>query len=151
MRSLFGMFALVLLSGCALGSHWTRASNTLPDFTDAPGAWRSVKVPMSDGVKLHTRVLLPENNDGTRPSPLVIIRNAYPHPLVYAGECDLLARYGIGCVVQDIRGRGESEVFLEPVSALLERTRGERVGAPRREADGARWAISPRGTLSGCG
>jgi putative CocE/NonD family hydrolase len=106
--------ACVLPGGCALLSHRTRASNALPDFTDAPGAWRDVKVPMRDGAKLHTRVLLPHGNDGTRKAPLVVIRNAYPFALVYELECDVLVRYGIGCVVQDVRGRGESEGVWEP-------------------------------------
>ncbi|MFZ9888773.1 MAG: CocE/NonD family hydrolase [Myxococcota bacterium] len=69
---------------------------------------------MPDGTLLHTRILLPRTARERGPVPVVIIRNAYPIALLYEGQCDLLTRYGIGCVVQDVRGRGKSEGQWEP-------------------------------------
>ncbi len=106
--------ALVVVgsSSCALPWQALRAANDLPPFTASAGWWRSLAVPMRDGVKLHTEVLLPE---GAAHAPVVLIRTPYEQDIVYLAPCELLVRYGIGCVVQDVRGRRESRAAWAPL------------------------------------
>ncbi len=62
-------------------------------------------VPMRDGVRLATSVFLPR---GECPCPVALVRTAY-NRMGVAGWADGLARRGIGLVVQDTRGRYDSE------------------------------------------
>ncbi|PTL76128.1 CocE/NonD family hydrolase [Vitiosangium sp. GDMCC 1.1324] len=82
-----------------------RDSHHLPAFTHRAGAWRTERVRMRDGVELSTRILLPE---GVERAPVVLIRNPYDIRFLFELDCDLFARYGMGCVLQDVRGRLDS-------------------------------------------
>jgi hypothetical protein len=79
-----------------------RSSHSLPAFTHRPGDWRTEAVRMRDGVELSTRILLPE---GVERAPVVLIRNPYDLGPFIELSCDLFVRYGLGCVLQDVRGR----------------------------------------------
>lgn len=105
---------LLLLLGCALGAcglvrnyiqEDRQSSYELPAFTHEAGDWRTERVRMRDGVELSTRVLLPE---GVERAPVVLIRNPYDLRFLFELSCDLFVRYGMGCVLQDVRGRLDS-------------------------------------------
>jgi putative CocE/NonD family hydrolase len=89
-----------------------RSSNGLPDFTHDEGSWRELDVPMRDGVKLRTHILLPR---GVEKAPIVLMRNPYPRDILFTFACSVFVRYGIGCVVQDVRGQRDSEGEWEPL------------------------------------
>ena len=74
----------------------------LPEYEYTDVEISSLKVPMRDGVELHTRVFMPK---GPGPWPTVLIRDPYSFSQFY---CQLLARYGYACIQQDVRGRYES-------------------------------------------
>lgn len=103
-KALLGLL-LVLVAGCSLPYHAVRKNYELPDFTNGAGSWRTVDVTMRDGVKLKTHVLMP---DGVERAPVVLMRNPYPYDVLFTLPCGVYARYGIGCVVQDVRGQRES-------------------------------------------
>lgn len=93
-----------------------------PENLRTMNTYRNIKVPMRDGVRLATTVCLPE---GDGPFPVVLVRTAYnrvgiPGPAY--------AERGLALVVQDVRGRYDSE--------------GEYYPFINEEADGAdtlRW------------
>lgn len=71
-----------------------------------------VKVPMPDGVALSTDVYLPAAGG---PSPVVLIRTPYGNntePLI--ARAQFLADHGYACVIQDCRGRWDSEGSYAP-------------------------------------
>lgn len=103
---------LMMSSGCSIFQGIVRSSNGLPEYTHAEGAWRHVDVPMRDGVKLKTHILMPA---GLERAPMVLIRNPYPRDLLFTLSCGVFSRYGIGCVVQDVRGQRESEGEWHPL------------------------------------
>jgi putative CocE/NonD family hydrolase len=104
---------LLLLCACGLPYHVVRSHYDLPAFTSDATDWREVKLPMRDGVKLMTRILMPEGVDH---APVMLIRNPYQLlPTALRVECGVYARYGIGCVIQDVRGRLDSEGDWEPL------------------------------------
>jgi uncharacterized protein len=80
-----------------------------PSFATAD----TVMVPMSDGVKLATDCYLPE---GEGPFPVMLARSIYGKSFG-KNASEAYVSQGIACVVQDARGRGESEgefrVFLD--------------------------------------
>lgn len=94
--------------------------NDLPPFSNDSGRWHDVDVTMRDGVKLKTHVLMPE---GASHAPIVLMRMPYEVDIVFTVPCELYARYGIGCVVQDVRGQRQSEGTWSPV--VHEREDGE--------------------------
>ena len=102
----------MLVCGCSLPQAIVRSSNALPEFTSTAGAWRELDVPMRDGVKLHTHVLMP---NGLERAPVVLMRNPYPRDILFKFSCSVFAHYGIGCVVQDVRGQRESEGEWSPL------------------------------------
>lgn len=108
---LFWLSAVVLTS-CALPQYWIRTQNDLPEFTHRQGAWRDVDVTMRDGVKLKTHILMPE---GVERAPIVLMRNPYPRDFIMKLSCSMLSRYGIGCVLQDVRGQRESQGEWQPL------------------------------------
>ncbi len=103
------MFAL---TGCSIVQGVVRSSNGLPEYTNSEGTWRHLDVPMRDGVKLKTHILMPA---GLEKAPMVLIRNPYPRDILYTLSCGVFTRYGIGCVVQDVRGQRESEGEWHPL------------------------------------
>lgn len=105
MRRALPVLLLVVTSGCVIPQALVRSGNGLPAYTHDEGAWFDVDVPMRDGTKLKTHVLLPR---GVERAPIVLMRNPYPRDLVFTFSCGVFARYGLGCVVQDVRGQRES-------------------------------------------
>lgn len=103
---------VAVAAGCSLPHAYVRASNDLPEFTSTPGSWRDLDVPMRDGVKLKTHVLMPA---GVERAPVVLMRNPYPRDILFTLSCGVFAHYGIGCVVQDVRGQRESEGEWQPL------------------------------------
>lgn len=97
---------------CSLPQQIVRSSNGLPDFTHGEGTWRHLDVPMRDGVKLKTHVLMPE---GLERAPIVMMRNPYPRDILFTFACSVFVRYGLGCVLQDVRGQRESEGEWHPL------------------------------------
>jgi len=61
------------------------------------------EVPMEDGTKLHTSVMLPR---GAGPFPIVVMRSTYGRNAEWAQK---YVDHGYGCVIQDVRGMGTSE------------------------------------------
>ncbi|MFT3842309.1 MAG: CocE/NonD family hydrolase [Myxococcaceae bacterium] len=111
-RALLFVVAAGLLA-CGVPAHAVRLQYDLPPYTDSAGSWHELELPMRDGVKLHTRWMIPA---GMEKAPVVVVRNPYN----YAGlgidvQCSVYVRYGIGCVVQDTRGRLESQGEWEPL------------------------------------
>ncbi len=103
----------LLCCACGLPAHLVRWQYDLPEYTHAPGGWHELELPMRDGVKLHTRWLLP---DGVKSAPVVLIRNPYGYvPIALDVQCSVYVRYGIGCVLQDTRGRLKSEGVWQPL------------------------------------
>ena len=103
---------VVILAGCSLPQNIVRSSNGLPDFTNDEGSWRDVDVVMRDGVKLKTHILMPR---GLERAPIVLMRNPYPRDILFNFSCSVFAHYGLGCVVQDVRGQRESEGEWHPL------------------------------------
>lgn len=104
--------SLALFASCSLPQNIVRSSNGLPDYTHDEGTWRDVDVTMRDGVKLKTHVLMPR---GLERAPIVLMRNPYPRDILFTFSCSVFARYGLGCVVQDVRGQRESEGEWHPL------------------------------------
>ncbi len=69
---------------------------------------RNVKVPMRDGTKLSTTVYLPL---GEGPFPIVLVRTAYNRVGIYD---PFLIKHGMALVVQDCRGRYDSQGEFYP-------------------------------------
>jgi predicted acyl esterase len=89
-------------------AEWKRAIERLSRQGAAgPTAKQSVMLAMSDGVHLATDVYLPE---GDGPFPVILTRTPYHKTeKAFAGPAATLARNGYACVVQDMRGRFDSE------------------------------------------
>jgi putative CocE/NonD family hydrolase len=99
---------LMLLTSCFLGRfELVRRINALPEFTHSSAGFEVEWVTMRDGVRLHTEVFRPE---GLERAPTVLIRNPYDSMrILERTRCGVLNRYGYACVLQDVRGRIESE------------------------------------------
>jgi putative CocE/NonD family hydrolase len=113
------LLALLLILSAAL----VHAQSEIPkDFSPVTEAFdherREVKIPMRDGVKLHTVIVLPK---GTAPAPIILTRTPYsadkptsqlssPHAAMTLPVADEpLVGAGYIRVYQDVRGRYESE------------------------------------------
>ena len=72
---------------------------------------REVMVPLSDGTKLATNILLP---DGEGPWPTILVRTPYDKE-GYTRGAPFFARRGYAYVVQDTRGRFDSEGQFDPL------------------------------------
>ena len=77
------------------------------------------RVPMADGVELASDVYMP---DGPGPWPVVFIRTPYhrglddpPYPTGMQGRAHHFVAHGYACVVQDCRGKGDSDGRFEPI------------------------------------
>lgn len=120
--------ALALLAGCSSGTEtttstavaWSAADDTqtptvpVPDDTDpstttSPTGTHTMMVPMPDGIGLATTIYLPE--DGSGPWPSVLQRTPYGREsvedFIWFGE--ILSEEGVVAIVQDQRGRYDSE------------------------------------------
>ena len=74
-----------------------------------------VQVPMRDGVNLSTDVYLPK---AAGPFPTVLMRTPYSNNMdVYIRKARGLANDGYACVVQDVRGRWDSDGEFYPQAA----------------------------------
>lgn len=83
------------------------------EFTATGSIDSVVEVPMRDGVKLHTEIFLPE---GITKAPTILVRNPYDYlAIIEAMQCQTMTRYGYACVVQQVRGRMDSEGDWEPI------------------------------------
>ncbi len=117
-RALVGALLGASLSACAPG---LRLAHDLPAFTHAHGSREVTEVPTRDGVALRTVVHLPRERGaagkapyGGGPWPTVLIRNPYPVGVVLDVRCRLFTRYGLACVRQRVRGRGNSGGVWDP-------------------------------------
>ncbi len=106
------LFALST-AGFLMRHELLRIYEDLPPFTHPGGETSETVVEMRDGIKLATIIYEPA---GPGPWPTVLIRNPYVQMGPIIGTwCDRLVRYGYACVLQDVRGQGESEGDWEPV------------------------------------
>jgi hypothetical protein len=111
-RLLVGLALAALLALAAAGAfvlrhEIARRALGLPPFTHGLAGRDQLFVTMRDGVQLATWVTRPE---GEGPWPALLTRSPYPDlRRLFDFQCDLYARYGYACVLQDARGRGASE------------------------------------------
>ncbi|MCK6521171.1 CocE/NonD family hydrolase [Myxococcota bacterium] len=100
--------ALMVLTSCFFGRfELVRRVHGLPDFTHSSAGSEVQWVTTRDGVRLHTEVFRPK---GLEKAPTVLIRNPYDAMRVLERtRCGVLSRYGYACVLQDVRGRIQSE------------------------------------------
>jgi hypothetical protein len=100
------LLALLLAGAWGLRHEIGRRAVGLPPFRHALGGTQEISLPMRDGVALATTVVRPA---GPGPFPTLLTRSPYPdlrRPLSL--QCEVYARYGYACVLQDARGRGGS-------------------------------------------
>lgn len=130
---LVSLLGLVLFAGPALAQTETKPPVTYPDlpseipakFTPKTDSFdytrRTVMIPMRDGVKLHTVILIPK---GAKGAPILLTRTPYsadkltshaesahlgPILAGYDNALDVILEGGYLRVVQDIRGKHSSE------------------------------------------
>ncbi|GAE53041.1 hypothetical protein XPR_3856 [Xanthomonas arboricola pv. pruni MAFF 301420] len=136
----FSACLLATAIAAATGSALAQTSPMTPDITGKPFVAsdaandyikREVMIPMRDGVKLHTVIVLPK---GARNAPIVLTRTPYdaswrterlasPHmkDLLFAGD-DVFVEGGYIRVFQDVRGKYGSEgeyVMTRPLRGAL--------------------------------
>ena len=109
--------AILLLAGLAawLGRYEIgRMAEGLPPFSHGAGEYFTERVAMADGIELHTAISLPA---GDGPWPTVLLRNPYAEfgSILQDQVCGRFIRYGYGCVLQQVRGRGESGGEWDPL------------------------------------
>ena len=85
---------------------------------------RDVMIPMRDGIKLHTVIVLPK---GAKGAPILLTRTPYGANLgpILNGFTEELVEGGYICVVQDVRGKHGSEgdyVLARPLHGPLNPT-----------------------------
>lgn len=83
-----------------------RIARGLPAYRNATRASEQLWVTMRDGVRLRAEVHRPAAPDK---APTILIRNPYNMYGLLSFDCEVFARFGFACVVEDVRGRGESE------------------------------------------
>jgi len=94
----------LIMLGRALG---LQTSNTYPI------TWQfNVKVPMRDGIKLSTDIIRPDAGDRF---PVVLIRTPYDKGVDRRGDAVYFAQHGYVALVQDVRGRHDSDGDWEPL------------------------------------
>jgi uncharacterized protein len=128
------LLSLLLLATLPLAAQ----SEIPPNFSPVTEAFdherREVMIPMRDGVKLHTVIVIPKGR--TEPAPIILTRTPYgadkpttqmssPHGIMTLPVADEpLLRAGYIRVYQDVRGRYDSEgdyVMTLPVRGPLNR------------------------------
>jgi putative CocE/NonD family hydrolase len=124
-RWILGVVAALLAAGGGLRAQGTLLDERPADFKVASGSWdhvrREVMIPMRDGVKLKTIILVPK---GARDAPILLTRTPYnaaeqtghaASPRLgavlqgYDNVADLIVEGGYIRVIQDIRGKYGSE------------------------------------------
>jgi putative CocE/NonD family hydrolase len=110
---------VLTLAACAYGAYLgrheiARMNEELPQFTAAAGETQEERIVMQDGVKLFATVMLPK---GEGPFPAILVRNPYAKfaTIIRDSLCGRFVRYGYACVLQDVRGQGESEGEWSPM------------------------------------
>ncbi len=122
---LFALFSLLQSAAQAAPQYPALPSETPATFTPVQDSWdytrREVMIPMRDGVKLHTVILVPK---GAKNAPLLLTRTPYnasaltnhvhsahlgPSLYGYDNATDVIVEGGYIRVVQDIRGKYGSE------------------------------------------
>jgi putative CocE/NonD family hydrolase len=125
MRAILRVAAALLVAGAGLRAQGVLPSEMPAEFQVASGTWdhlrREVMVPMRDGVRLKTVILIPK---GAKDAPILLTRTPYsaaeqtghaasPHlgPVLqgYDNVADLIVEGGYIRVIQDIRGKYGSE------------------------------------------
>ena len=75
----------------------------------------NIPVPMRDGVNLSADVWLPDSSQGDGPWPVLLLRTIYDNQEArYMGWTREFIKRGYAVVVQDCRGRGDSDGVWEP-------------------------------------
>jgi uncharacterized protein len=87
----------------------TATAMAQPDAGSAISVVRNVMVPMRDGVRLATDIYLPAGDTGTTPRAVVVARTPYGKGGMGAAAALAQAARGYIVVVQDKRGRYDSE------------------------------------------
>jgi hypothetical protein len=131
--ALFALLGLFAVGAFTLRHELGRRALGLPSFTSSLGGRELLFVTTRDGVRLATHVIKPA---GDGPFPALLMRSPYPdiRPLL-TYQCELYARYGYACVLQESRGRGGSEG--EWIPFLHERDDG---------IDALRWLVAEHWT-----
>lgn len=134
-RSVWRVLWMSLLAACAFSQ---KASDIPPKFEVPTSGYdyvkREVMIPMRDGVKLHTVIVVPK---GARSAPILLTRTPYnaskrternqsPHMLAILPQGDeVFVAAGYIRVFQDVRGKYKSEgdyVMTRPVRGPLNPT-----------------------------
>lgn len=107
-RSLAFMAAVLVWQGRVAAESETLTKPGWKESREIPGA-KTYMVPMRDGVKLATDVTLPKGEPGKR-WPAVLVRTPYNRRgLVGEKASQIIPPFGFVAVVQDLRGRYDSE------------------------------------------
>src|SRR5258706_11823041 len=170
MKTLFVSLTLValLLTTQARQQYPQLPSETPARFTPSTDGFdhvrRDVMIPMRDGVKLHTVILVPNNALGKKTAPILMTRTPYDATALtshapsahlsailqgYDNAVDVIVDGGYIRVVQDIRGKYKSEgdyVMNRPI-------RGPQNPTPVDEAtdtyDSIDWIVQPHSESDG--
>jgi uncharacterized protein len=89
---------------------WATTPSAQTDLLSSPFKVSDVMIPMRDGVKLHTKIYVP--NDQSEPLPFIILRTPYDANEIadrFANYLKPLADEGYIFVFQDLRGKFGSE------------------------------------------
>jgi hypothetical protein len=124
-RALLLFTLIAALPGFGQSAAQTLPSETPAQFKPAADSWdhirREVMVPMRDGVKLHTVILIPK---GAKGAPILLTRTPYSADELtnhahsshlgsnlwgYDNATEVIVEGGYIRVVQDVRGKYESE------------------------------------------
>lgn len=85
---------------------------SLPVFSqDASVEFKKIQIPMSDGVKLAAHLFLPKEQGAY---PVLLMRSPYGKGDEKQGEGNFYAKNGYAVVIEDTRGKFESEGVWEP-------------------------------------
>jgi putative CocE/NonD family hydrolase len=143
-RNISGLLGATLLAAFCAMAPLSIADNDIPKAATAPTAnddyiKREVMIPMRDGVKLYTVIVLPK---GARNAPILLTRTPYnaskraertnsPHMLAMLPLSDeVFVKDGYIRVFQDVRGKYKSEgdyVMTRPVRGPLNPTATDHV------------------------
>jgi len=83
----------------------------IPTLQSEPVARENVKIPMRDGTRLAANLFLP---DAKGRFPVILMRTPYGKGTIQSPIGRTLSRLGYALVIQDCRGRGDSEGTWDP-------------------------------------